>query len=103
MAQTPEAKVKAAVRKLLDTHGAYYFSPVTGGFGKSGVPDIIACFHGQFIGIECKAGDNQPTALQLRELANIREHEGIAVVVNEKTTESLDQLLQLVRDKRNGR
>jgi len=31
MAATPEAKVKAAVRKILDTHDVYYFSPQQGG------------------------------------------------------------------------
>lgn len=37
---TPEAKVKAKVVKVLKEFGVYYFYPVTGGFGRSGVPDI---------------------------------------------------------------
>ncbi len=41
MAMTPEAKVKKKVVAHLKTLGAYYFYPVTGGYGKSGVPDII--------------------------------------------------------------
>ena len=40
---TPEAKVKKKVYKLLKDNGAYYFSPIMGGYGKAGVPDIIAC------------------------------------------------------------
>ena len=59
---TPEAKVKKAVKKMLDDRGAYYFMPATGGYGRSGVPDIVGCHKGIFFGIECKAGDNQPTA-----------------------------------------
>ena len=62
MAMTPEGKVKAKVRKKLDEAKAYYFMPATGGYGKSGVPDIVACVNGWFIGIECKAGINKPTA-----------------------------------------
>jgi len=42
MATTPEAKVKAKVKAVLNKYGAYHFSPATGGYGKSGVPDIIA-------------------------------------------------------------
>ena len=33
MARTPEAKVKTKAKKILDSLGAYYFMPATGGFG----------------------------------------------------------------------
>jgi Holliday junction resolvase len=59
VAQTPEAKVKAKVVAQLKTLGAYYFYPVTGGYGGSGVPDIVGCLRGTFFAIECKAG-NRP-------------------------------------------
>ena len=83
MAATPEAKVKKEVTKLLKLWGAYYFSPVTGGFGRSGVPDIVACINGDFIAIECKAGNNQPTELQKKNLQNIGMAGGWPWVVNE--------------------
>ena len=84
---TPEAKVKAKVVKLLKAYDIYYFFPATHGFGRSGVPDIIACFRSQFVAIECKAGDNKPTALQRRELKNIMSAGGHAFVANEETIE----------------
>ncbi len=68
---TPEAKVKKKIVAVLKEHGAYYFYPVTGGFGRSGVPDIIVCHRGRFIGIECKAGKNKPTPLQEKNLQDI--------------------------------
>jgi Holliday junction resolvase len=79
---TPEAKVKARVKEILKEHKAYYFNPVTGGYGASGVPDIVACYKGVFIGIEVKAGKNQPTALQEKNLFDIVDSGGIAVLVN---------------------
>lgn len=96
MASTPEKHVKNAVTKVLKQYGAYYFSPVTGGYGKSGVPDIIACVNGQFVGIECKAGNNKPTALQLRELEAIRNAGGYAIVINEANQNELIQLLETI-------
>ena len=47
MAMTPEAKVKAKVVKVLKDHApdVYYFCPATGGYGRSGVPDIVCCVH----------------------------------------------------------
>jgi len=83
MASTPEAKVKKKVVDILKQYGVYYFFPATGGFGRSGVPDIICCCRGEFIAIECKAGDNKPTVLQEREIEKIKASGGVAVVVNE--------------------
>ena len=83
MAMTPEAKVKKQVTRQLDAMGAYYFYPVTGGYGRSGVPDIVGCFQGLFFGIECKAGKNKPTPLQDKNLKDIRKAGGMDMVVNE--------------------
>jgi Holliday junction resolvase len=83
MANTPEGRVKKVVTRQLKELGAYYFFPMTGGYGKSGVPDIIACYRGRFFGIECKAGKNKPTALQEKNLRDISEAGGSSTVVNE--------------------
>lgn len=79
---TPEGKVKKEVIAYLNELGAYFFMPVTGGYGRSGVPDIVACLNGKFVGIECKAGDNQPTALQVKNLKAIRSAGGLSFCVN---------------------
>lgn len=80
---TPEAKVKKRVVDQLKSLGAYYFYPVTGGYGSSGVPDIVGCYNGRFFAIECKAGTNKPTALQQKNIDAIRTSGGAAIVVNE--------------------
>lgn len=85
MAATPESKVKAKVVAQLKELGAYWFTPVTGGFGKSGVPDIVGVLDGTFFGIECKAGGNRPTKLQMMNLQQIKDAGGIALVINETT------------------
>ena len=87
MAMTPEAKVKKKVTNILKEFGAYYFYPVTGGYSKSGVPDIVGCYNGRFFGIECKAGKNKPTPLQQKNLSDIDSSGGIAIVINEDNVE----------------
>lgn len=93
MASTPEKKVKQACTALLDAHGAYWFYPVMGGYGRSGIPDIVACHKGRFLSIECKAGYNKTTALQEREIAAIHKAGGAAIVVREDTLEFLESWL----------
>jgi len=80
---TPEGKVKAKVKKILDVHEVYYFCPATGGYGRSGIPDFVCCYKEMFIALECKAGKGKTTALQDRELARIHSAGGRAFVVNE--------------------
>ncbi len=97
MALTPEKKVKNKVVQILRRMGAYYFFPATYGMGRSGVPDVIVCYQGRFIGIECKAGKNQPTPLQLRELGAIETAGGIPLVIRETNMDELtDALLKAV-------
>lgn len=83
MAATPESKVKKQVVQILKDYGAYFFYPVTGGYGRSGVPDIVACWKGRFIGIECKARGNVPTQLQMKNLHDIARQKGISLIVDE--------------------
>ena len=92
---TPEAKVKKQVKKILDDLGAYHFSPLTAGYGRSGVPDIIACYKGRFLAIECKAGKGVLTALQKYNIDQIKLNQGLVIVINEG---NMKTLLTLVKE-----
>ena len=98
MAATPESKVKASVRKLLDTLNIYHFMPPANGFGRAGIPDIIGCMDGHFIAIECKAGKGTTTALQDRELNAILNAGGTTYIARENNIAELKQLLKERRD-----
>jgi hypothetical protein len=94
VAATKEKLVKQRVVAQLKELGAYYFYPVSGGFATSGVPDIVCCYQGRFIGIECKAGKGKTTALQDKNLAAIAAAGGLAMVVNEENVEQVTDLLK---------
>jgi len=89
-----EKWVKQQVVKMLKERHVYYFFPVAGAYSSIGVPDIVACVRGRFVGIECKAGNNRPTEIQLRNLEAIRDNNGIALVVNEDNLEVLELRLE---------
>jgi pantoate kinase len=90
---TPEGKVKKQVKEVLKSLGAYYVMPVTGGYGNSGAPDFLVCYKGLFIGLECKAGRNTATALQLHNLNSIKNANGVGLVVNEENVGVLQSIL----------
>lgn len=97
MATTPEGRVKAAVKKWLQTKAAaWFFLPVSNGMGKHGIPDIVACVPvtitpemvgrrvGMFLGVETKAlgRRSQVSEMQKVQLAEIAAAGGVAEVVD---------------------
>lgn len=91
MSTTPEKIVKNKIRAILDKAGVYYAMPMGTGYGNSGVPDFLACFNGEFIGIEAKAGKGTTTALQNENLQRICIAGGTTFVVNEKNLHELEE------------
>ena len=87
---TPEKKIKQKICAKLKELGAYYFYASTGGYGASGVPDIVACYKGKFIGIECKANGNKATALQQKHLREISMQQGVSLIIDETNIEMLE-------------
>lgn len=94
--RTPEGKVKAKVKEILDELECYWFMPVTGGYSCSGVPDIIACVNGHFVGIETKSvhSSHGVTRLQELNLNRIKKNKGIALVITEDNVKDLQPLLE---------
>ena len=94
MTSTPEKKVKLKVRAILDwDKDIYYFTPMTGGYGRSGVPDIVGCYKGHFFAIECKPGKGTTTALQDKNIKEIEKAGGRVIVVNENNLEEVRLML----------
>jgi hypothetical protein len=94
---TPEGKVKRSVTTLLKEHGVWYFFPASNGFGKAGIPDIIAIMKGTFVGIEVKADiTRKPTALQIKCGEEIQRAGGLWLVVCDKS--SLELLETIIKE-----
>lgn len=70
------------VKMFLMEHGSWFLKYWGGGhFTKTGVPDLLVCDNGQFMGIELKAEKGEPTLLQLKMLESIRKSNGWAVLL----------------------
>jgi Holliday junction resolvase len=97
---TPEGKVKRKVVEVLKKHEVWYFFPANNGFGKSGIPDIIAIVDGHFVGIEVKSATGMPTELQKICGRQIEEAGGTWLVVsNDVTLEVLDAVIENRKDR----
>ena len=90
MASTPEGKIKNkldTMLKSLKNSGVWFYSPQSGIYGKSGIPDRVIVVCGSFIGVECKADrTKKPTALQLQCMEKISQAGGVCFVVYDNET-----------------
>lgn len=91
---TPEGKVKGKIKALLKKYGVYYAMPIGTGFGNSGVPDFLCCVGGKFLAIEAKAGAGKTTALQEKNLREIKEAGGSTAVIYETNIDDLENWLR---------
>lgn len=86
----PEGNLKDEIRAYMHGLGAYRFSPVPMGFGKSGVDDFF-CLRGRFIAAEAKAPGKYKhpwdgcTALQRGCLREVHAAGGISVAYDSLT------------------
>ena len=78
----PEEKIfETKVKRLLKLRGCWLLKTFSNGIQRAGVPDLLVCYKGYFIGIELKAEKGRPSKLQEYEIAGIRDAGGWALVL----------------------
>ncbi len=77
----PEARYQKSLIDQLRSRGAWICKYPAGPHGSVGVPDLLACYRGRFLAIECKAAKAKtPTAMQQHQLDLIVTAGGLATV-----------------------
>lgn len=81
-AMAEEKQFENKVKKFLKEQGCYFIKYWGGGqFTKAGIPDIICCCNGYFVGVELKSSIGRPSKLQLYNLEKIEESGGYSMVL----------------------
>lgn len=77
-----EKNFENKVKKFLQDSGCWFVKYWGGGqFTKAGIPDILCCCNGFFIGIEVKASNGKPSELQIHNLKKIDEAGGFGILL----------------------
>ncbi|MGN0779328.1 MAG: VRR-NUC domain-containing protein [Aristaeellaceae bacterium] len=98
----PERDVVAAIKHFLASYGSeiFFWKEHGGPYGTSGVPDIICCYKGRFLGLEVKLPTGRLTELQKRAIRKINQAGGIACRV--ESVEDVKRVIEQVDAERNG-
>lgn len=89
-----EKNFENRIKGMLKKYGCWYVKYWGGGkFTKDGVPDLIICGNGFFIGCEVKAENGTATEIQKHTLNKIYISGGYAVLLYPKDFEAFTQLI----------
>lgn len=81
------------IKKFLESEGAWFVKFFANRMTKEGIPDILACVNGYFVGIEVKAQNGRPSPLQMYHCEQIRKAGGFAFVVYPTGWEQLKKFI----------
>jgi len=84
--KTPEGQLKASIRQLLDTVGIFNYNAWGGPMSPKGVPDLICCQEGRFVGIEVKTKTGRVSPEQEEFIRRINDAGGLAFVARDLDT-----------------
>lgn len=92
-----EKSFETKVRKLLNNEGAWHVKFFANAFTKVGIPDILVCRNGLFLGIEVKGTGGKPSQLQLYHRDEIRRAGGIAIILYPHQWEQFQLMLEQLK------
>ena len=86
------------IKKFLKKKGCWVLKTWSNGVQRSGIPDLLVCCNGVFLGIEVKAENGKPTELQLWNIEEIKKSGGIAMVLYPKDFENFKKLITFINN-----
>jgi hypothetical protein len=91
----PETRLTNRIRGALKDHGGWWVKIHGSAFQTAGVPDLVGCYRGRFVGLEVKLPDDRSKLSKVQGvmLLRIRNAGGVAKVVR-----STEAALQVVRE-----
>lgn len=91
-----EKDFEKQVRQFLEDHGCWVLKTWSNGVQRDGVPDLLVCCNGYFLGVELKAENGKPSALQIWNIEQIRASGGIALVLYPNQFENFKHMINLL-------
>lgn len=88
-----EKNFENKIKKILKERGAWFLKTFSNGIQRAGVPDLLVCYRGRFIGIEVKAEKGVISPLQIRELSQISGADGYVLVIRPSNLNDLIEIL----------
>lgn len=90
-----EKEFQNKILKKLRKKGLFY-KIWGGGYQEAGIPDILGCYKGYFIGIELKTDKGRLSELQKYQLKRIEDNNGFSLVLRPSNEQDIWNLLEKI-------
>ena len=94
-----EKEFEQKVKAYLKEQGCWVLKTWSNGIQREGVPDLLVCCNGFFLGVESKAPNGKPSELQLWNVDKIRNANGVAIVLYPDQFEQFKTLVEALQNK----
>ena len=91
-----EKNFENLVKKFLKDQECWQLKTWGGGLQRSGIPDLLVCCNGRFVGVELKAPKGKPSELQLWNLLKIDDAGGFGWLLHPDKFEDFKQFVLLL-------
>lgn len=88
-----EKNLENKIKDFLKKNNIYHFKTKGGIYGTIGLPDLVICINGKFVGLELKSKIGKVSLQQYKNGAKITENKGIFAVIDD-----YDNFLELYND-----
>lgn len=88
-----EKNLENKIKDFLKKNNIYHFKTKGGIYGTIGLPDLVICINGKFVGLELKSKIGKVSLQQYKNGAKITENKGIFAIIND-----YDKFLELYND-----
>ena len=85
------------IKEYLKKMNCWYVKTWSNGIQREGIPDLIICVNGFFLGVEVKAKNGRPTELQKWNVKKIKEAGGIAIILYPDQFDQFKELIYLLK------
>lgn len=91
-----EKQFENQVKAFLKDQHCWVLKTWSNGIQREGVPDLLVCCNGYFLGVELKNERGTPSALQLWNIKEIRKAYGIGIVLYPDQFEEFKHMINLL-------
>ena len=93
-----EKQFENQVKAFLKNEKCWFVKTWSNGIQRRGIPDLLVCCNGYFLGVELKAEKGKPSALQVWNLDKIRESKGMGMILYPDDFETFKELIRFLKD-----
>lgn len=96
---TPEAKIKAQIKRVLKEKNVYYHMVNSSGLGSTGFPDFLLVIGGRTVTIEAKADSKRkPTLRQQLHMKKLRMAGAMTLLVHGGNIDEFSEVVDSIKD-----